>query len=317
MQSWVCRHICPRRCLETVGACPSCGNPICRPKVMAPPSSSATQTGAHAERGSGCANLPECDVGAALLSQQEATGNRRGPVSLITKVQPNSAMLQSHRHPRGWRTINKYNFLRKGGFRLERVFTTTLKKKGGGGHRLSTNPQARRVKSSFLIRRACRIFMIAPLFACLPYVHVKLTFHSQGCAGLSRCQGAEPGFAPDLLSPGTPAITSGTTLHEVTLNKPLCRAALKSSGPLQVCFLSPPPPHTPPSLLLYPQSSIPHPPTLDRRQNVMCRLPPHTKPQCIGHTLDSTKDEKHDEAWTRRTTLPSPIKTLQKSSGEQ
>lgn len=36
-QSWVCRHICPRRCLEKCGACPSCGNPICRPQVMAPP----------------------------------------------------------------------------------------------------------------------------------------------------------------------------------------------------------------------------------------------------------------------------------------
>lgn len=148
MQSWICRHICPRRCLETVGACPSCGNPICRPKVTAPPSSSATQAGARAERGSGCASLPERDVGAALEGRTPGTcavsagGHRKqtrgGAVSLITKLQSNSAMLQSHRQPRGWHAINKYNFLRKGGFRLERVFTTTLKRRGrvggqGGG----------------------------------------------------------------------------------------------------------------------------------------------------------------------------------------
>lgn len=70
-----------------------------------------------------------------------------------------------------------------------------------------------------------------------------------------------------------------------------------------------------PPLLYTPQS--PHPPAWDRRQNVMCRLPLHTKQQCIGHTLDSTKDEKHDEAWTRKPTLPSPIKTLQKSSSKE
>lgn len=72
-----------------------------------------------------------------------------------------------------------------------------------------------------------------------------------------------------------------------------------------------------PPLLYTPPHSLPHPPAWDRRQNVMCRLPLHTKQQCIGHTLDSTKDEKHDEAWTRKTTLPSPIKTLQKSSSKE
>lgn len=72
-----------------------------------------------------------------------------------------------------------------------------------------------------------------------------------------------------------------------------------------------------PPLLYTPPHNLPHPPAWDRRQNVMCRLPLHTKQQCIGHTLDSTKDEKQDEAWTRKTTLPSPIKTLQKSSSKE
>ncbi|CAB1457073.1 unnamed protein product [Pleuronectes platessa] len=62
----------------------------------------------------------------------------------------------------------------------------------------------------------------------------------------------------------------------------------------------------------------PHPPpftvTWDRRQNVMCRLPPRTKRQCIGHTLDSTKDEKHDEAWTRKDHAAKPDKDASKLS---
>lgn len=40
---------------------------------MAPPFSSATETGACAERGSGCANLPECDAGAALEQRTPGT----------------------------------------------------------------------------------------------------------------------------------------------------------------------------------------------------------------------------------------------------
>lgn len=106
----------------------------------------------------------------------------------------------------------------------------------------ATNPQSRRVKLSFLIPQACRIFMITPLFACLPLWSslfcppdaVKAAQASRGVRG-----GVELGASSPIFR--NPAITSGTTLHEVTLNKPLCIAALKSRGPLKVCFWSPPP----------------------------------------------------------------------------
>lgn len=50
--------------------------------------------------------------------------------------------------------------------------------------------------------------------------------------------------------------------------------------------------------------------TEDRMRCVV--FPRCTKAQCIWHTLAGTKDKKRGEAWTRRTPLPGPIKTLQK-----
>lgn len=132
MQSWICRRICPRRCLETFGACPSYGNPICGPKVMAPPFPpppfAVTETGACAERGSGCANLPDCVVSAleqcALSTCAVSAGGRRKQTG--TRQVDHKSIVELYRQPRGWQTINKYNFLWKEVLRLERAFTTKL-----------------------------------------------------------------------------------------------------------------------------------------------------------------------------------------------
>ncbi|KAJ3588378.1 hypothetical protein NHX12_011971 [Muraenolepis orangiensis] len=46
-------------------------------------------------------------------------------------------------------------------------------------------------------------------------------------------------------------------------------------------------------------------------------LGPHKAPGSLDTPWTTQKDEKRADAWTRRPPLPSPIKTLQKSSGKQ